>query len=80
MADDSEELIEDVDEDIVDDLEGAGQGQAALLSHILRGQVQYAYFENDMLTLMYENPKRMLKIDPAKQLVVNSPYYTLTRH
>lgn len=73
--------IEPVEDDnIVNDVENVGQGQSAILSHILRGQVQYAYFEGDMLTLMYENPKRMLKIDPSKQVVVNSPYYGLTRH
>jgi hypothetical protein len=76
--DDAEVDIEAVAEEL--EQEPMGQGQSALLSTVLRGKVQYAYMDQGFLTLMYEDPKRMMKINPTAGIVIQVPYYESTKH
>lgn len=55
-------------------------GQSGIYTGALRGQVQYAYVEGEWLTLMYDNPKRVMKVNTAKGLLVEGNYYEQRKH
>ncbi len=67
-------LVEPIDEDLVE------YGTSGMLTAVLRGEVEYA-FENEQggLTLLYKD-KRAVQIDTAKGLVLEDSYYQQTRH